>query len=615
MTRSRRSAHWHRLQGVLVAVVCLALFRLSSVSTGVVWTATLDAPTRSHLQSMVPTATGRRPAASQLEVGYPRPPKAAATAAPVLPTALPPPLAATVAEARRHFVASRRVARSPTATASGAPLRVAIFERNAFFHTECIGVLLAWARARGHTPTLFVRDTTSYRSFIPAYEALFGPLDVRYADIWPTVHAEFNVTVFITAAPPVRPRFPPRIAEVQRALPHRMVYLVHHVEKLNNVLEPHQRRVISMTPLLASPYLTPLFTSGDAAWGPRLRFSQRSRTVCAIGSGLETRYNKTDLNSFLSVQELRARVPAAAAAAAATSATTGVPVEHAYRLGQSVGLPAPSSSDPPPSHYLDPTLGVVWEPATLSWRWPPLHPAGQRPPWRLLQMSIRGRDDRVGNNSETLARTGLPPDTVASLRGPTLPTAMAAVKALLAEPPFMLNDARPRGRVAAFLINFDVPAMLESMRHCAFLLIHPRPDARELHSRMSGALPTALIARTPLLAPRAFTDIYGLTSGSLAFNVSLKEVAAALDDMDDAAYDVILDALDARRVSMEADAHAQLDAVMANPDWEGIDELGPGWNVDLPAAEAAAGTRLALEIRGVEAAALQAAIATTTSAG
>ena len=190
------------------------------------------------------------------------------------------------------------------------------------------------------------------------------------------------------------------------------------------------------------------------------------------------------------------------------------------------------------------------------------------------------------------------PTAAASTTTIVLPSsASAAVSSFLALPS-VLNEARPgledtattssapttAAATTLQLLNYDTLSAVSSLRRCAFILIHPRAGQREMVSRMTGALPTALIARTPLLAPRAFTGLYGdaLTSASVTFNFSLSEVAGYLDALNDTEYDRILDRLDAVRAAAEAASDALLDRLLAHANWEGVDELGSGWRLDVP---------------------------------
>jgi hypothetical protein len=143
--------------------------------------------------------------------------------------------------------------------------------------------------------------------------------------------------------------------------------------------------------------------------------------------------------------------------------------------------------------------------------------------------------------------------------------------------------------VSAHLYNSDVRRAMGALRRCAFILVHPRVGARELRTRMTGALPTAVIARTPLLVPRRFANIYNLTDGTaMVFNSSLAEVEAALLAMDDDAYDRILDAFDAWRRARAAASFEYLDNLLllragnaGSPPWRGFDAFGPGWSREL----------------------------------
>ena len=697
----------------------------------------------------------------------------------------------------------------------GPGFRIAIFEDNPM-HTEVMGFIIDYAHRRNFSLKIFAADTTSYRSFIPLYDELYGFIPRARPRHWPDEEPSFNVTVFITAKPWRSNRggnkrkelFPRAVRAVQMAHPERMVYILHHVDRARDGLEPDMRRVISLTPLVSSPYLTPSFRQGDWTLGPRLGLAQRDRALCMIGSGSRRRYNITDIDSFFDRQATmlqpadgggettrkRRRRQASNVAAAAVDVTTStVPIfvaadsallrENAtglipapFTLGaeglpgwgwglqtaaaatsaqsaltkarpavvegavsaneddagdvggaqrplaaaaaavavaapavrgdvqvdedhdQRVNRPSPQrrrrrevqrgreprvqpeeadddeaprgkrvqreeadddeaprgkrvqredsegddeaprgrrllqfTSGAPQKHKqlplqkpnyrrsgrrsrekrqnampaLAPKLlvvnGSVWDTNKLCWWWPevaPLSPAARNPASATRSLPYR-RYRFVGDGNGLMTRerstARRSPSVFSPIRALLLPvvdeserptgapeldaaTAAAGVSRYLELPP-VANDARPVSPLTAHLYNFDSTHVFDAVRRCAFLLVHPLPTARDITSRMTGALPTALAARTPLLAPRAFTDIYGVTAGSLTFESSLSEVDEVLRDMTPAQYEGILNRLDAARAEIERKADALLDALFMDPTYTGIDSLGGGWDL------------------------------------
>jgi hypothetical protein len=265
------------------------------------------------------------------------------------------------------------------------PFRVAIFEHDAK-HTEIMGVFLSWAKARSAQVTLFVGDDT-YRSFVPLYRLVFGaavggPLvDVLPPSKLVEAFESFDVAIFVTAAPDKDRPFPAEVLKLQQLQPDRCVYVVHHVEKFEMAPRWWQRRLISLTPLLASPFLTPGFLDADDRWEdgpPRLRLSQRHRALCMIGTGANDRYESEDIAAFFGRQEKKV---AAATVGGRSTPTAGAQLvrrtaRHSAALGFQHGAAAAlegtlgQAAASSPSPMLLRLGGVDWDPATLTWWWP-----------------------------------------------------------------------------------------------------------------------------------------------------------------------------------------------------------------------------------------------------
>jgi hypothetical protein len=511
----------------------------------------------------------------------------------------------------------------PTRPRQPGPFRVAIFEHDAK-HTEIMGVFLSWAKARSAQVTLFVGDDT-YRSFVPLYRRVFGaavggPLvDVLPPSKLAEAFETFDVTIFATAAPDKNRPFPIEVLKLQKHYPRRCVYVVHHVEAPVMVPRWWQSRLISLTPLLASPFLTPGFLDADDRWEdgpPRLRLSQRHRALCMIGTGANDRYESEDIDAFFRRQLTAAAAPARGSLSPPAAGTQLVrrTAHHtesfSFRHGVATILAASAGSQQPssPSRMLLRLGDVDWDPATLKWWWPPNADdvtagatTGRVPraaPSFVRQLLLgssllHGRDVKAAAERNAAARL---PEAVSSALLQRLDTASAGdvqttaatLRGLLQtyDSAVLINDARPIDAVTAHLYNSDVRRAMGALRRCAFLLVHPRPGAREMQTRMTGALPTAFIARTPLLVPQAFASIYNLTDGAaMVFNSSLAEVEAALLAMDDDAYDRILDAFDGWRRARAAASFEYLDDLLlqlrvdnaTSRPWRGFDVFGPGW--------------------------------------
>ena len=465
--------------------------------------------------------------------------------------------------------------------------KLAIYEGD-LKHTEIMGVFLAWAKRRNVSVALFVADTT-FRSYMPLYNQLFGPLDIRHPSEYSRAFRGFDVTVFATSAPHLIPPFPADVLALQRRYPKRMVYVLHHAEGRMQEPTSYQRRLLTLTPLVSSPFLTPAFLDADALFGPRLRLSQRDRALCLIGTGMSRRYNGADIRDFFDRQREAAAANAAAAADAPPPRRGAHATDLSFPLGMAAargfaGRPADAAAS---ASYVR-HAGVDWDPQSLRWYWPPTA-AGAAPrgggtagrPVRRFYRQYRFTSGSSPANTHALTRAalhaGVARPVASALRSGREREVTAALASLL-RGPALVNDARPVDAVTADLHHFDADNAVAVLRRCAFLLVHPTRTAREVRTRMTGALPTALIMRTPLLAPRYFTGIYGLSAGSLTFNASLAEVEATLLDMSDEAYERILDEFDAFRRRRFDAAMGLLDRVFVDePSWTGIGKFGPGW--------------------------------------
>ena len=462
--------------------------------------------------------------------------------------------------------------------------RIAVFEMNQY-HTEIQGFIVEWCYDRGYEVTLYVSDNGSFRSFIPIYRRLFRNLRVRKHMDWVHDAPSFNLTIFGTAIG--HTKLPASVLEAMNALPaSRTAFVLHHIDGANDHLQPHHRRLISLSPLLATPYVTPLILAGDAAWAPPLRLADRHRSLCMIGDGASKRYETADIFAFIAAQN--ARVASSSEGDDWLPLDAEPPVAGAFVLGAAAVLPpmeqeeaaaAAAAGAGPPLRVTNASTGgapVVWEPASLRWWWRGRVPGAVHRPWHIHNYS------RTTNSATTVGsgERGMVSSRASQLRSHNVTLARTALGYILRHAGQSRNDAKPGpAPLTGLFLNYDSAKLLAETRRCAFVLIHPIVRARERNTRMTGALPTAMMARTPILAPRSLTDVYNISGASVTFNSSLAEVADFLDSITDEHYDALLRELDATRERMKLNAGAVLDRFLSEPSWGGIDALGPGWNL------------------------------------
>jgi hypothetical protein len=118
----------------------------------------------------------------------------------------------------------------------------------------------------------------------------------------------------------------------------------------------------------------------------------------------------------------------------------------------------------------------------------------------------------------------------------------------------------PNVRVVAGASSIE---LFDTVAGCAFVAILPAAGSLHLTARLTGALPLACAAGTPIVALRAFSDVYGLHDGIDVDNGA--EAATRVNATSDADYDVMLARLVASRAAVAAKNAVTLDRMTLPP--------------------------------------------------